>query len=186
MGFLKIVLGSMYSGKTTFLLNIYNKYTYNDLKCCVINYSGDNRYHDTMMSTHTKQMISCVNCYMLHDTLKSVDSNNQIDINEYDIFLINEGQFFSDLKEFVKKLVDEHDKIVYVCGLDGDFRRNKFGDILDLIPLCDEVVKLKGVCKICKKDSIFTHRLSSEKEQTIIGNDNYISLCRSCYMEKVF
>ena len=67
-------------------------------------------------------------------------------------------------------------------GLDGDFKRRRFGTILDLIPNCDDVVKLKAICKKCKKnDAIFTHRLTHESEQTLIGVDNYTSYCRHCY-----
>ena len=70
---------------------------------------------------------------------------------------------------------------MYVCGLDGDFERRKFGSILDIIPLCDDLIKLKAICQECKKDGIFTHRLTDEITQTVIGSDNYISLCRVCY-----
>jgi thymidine kinase len=181
MGYLKVIVGPMYSGKTTELLNIYYKYSYNGFRCCLINYSGDTRYHKTMMSTHTNQMVSCINCYALKEIFEG-----SLKVGEYDIFLINEGQFFGDLKKYVTELIDVFDKRVYVCGLDSDFRRNKFGEILELIPICDEVVKLTAICKECKSTAIFTHRLSFEKEQTIIGSGNYVSLCRECYMKKVF
>jgi thymidine kinase len=96
--------------------------------------------------------------------------------------LINEGQFFDDLFEVVNDMIN-HGKQVYVCGLDGDFERKKFGQILDLIPLCDKVSKLTTLCAICKNGTlgIFTTRLTSEKEQTIIGSDSYIPVCRDCY-----
>ena len=96
--------------------------------------------------------------------------------------LINEGQFFDDLYEATNYLVNMENKKVYVCGLDGDFQRREFGSILKIIPLCDEVVKLKAICKFCKiNDGIFTCRLSNEKEQTVIGTDIYTALCRNCY-----
>ena len=82
----------------------------------------------------------------------------------------------------VNILVNLHKKTVYVCGLDGDFKRRKFGSILDIVPLADDIEKLKAICKKCKKKpAIFTHRVSNEQEQTIIGSSNYISLCRGCY-----
>ena len=60
--------------------------------------------------------------------------------------------------------------------------RQKFGKLLDLIPNCDDVVKLKALCRNCREqDAIFTYRLSKEKEQTVVGVDNYVSLCRGCY-----
>ena len=101
-------------------------------------------------------------------------------VEYYDIFLINEGQFFEDLYDIVNLLTNLHKKSS-ISGLDGDFKREKFGSILDVI-LCDDVVKIKAICKRCKKrDAIFTHRLSNEQEQTVVGADNYTSLCRACY-----
>jgi thymidine kinase len=74
-------------------------------------------------------------------------------------------------------------KKIYICGLDGDFERKKFGTILDLIPLCDKVTKLTSLCSQCKDGTpgIFSMRLTSEKEQTVVGSDNYIPVCRKCY-----
>jgi thymidine kinase len=67
--------------------------------------------------------------------------------------------------------------------LDGDFERKKFGTILDLIPLCDKVRKLTSLCSTCKDGTlaIFSMRLTKEKEQTVVGSDNYIPVCRKCY-----
>jgi thymidine kinase len=83
----------------------------------------------------------------------------------------------------------KHGKKVYIAGLDGDFERKKFGALLDLIPLCDKVTKLTSLCSICKDGTpgIFSMRLTKEKEQMLIGNDNYIPVCRACYTsEKLF
>ena len=174
-GYLKLILGPMFSGKTSELIRIYNRYSGPKIKkCCVINYEKDKRYDNEKMSTHNKVMIESYNYEKLKDCMKH--------IKNYDVFLINEGQFFEDLVEIVNVLVNMHKKIVYVCGLDGDFKRKRFGTILDLIPNCDDIVKLKAICKKCKKnDAIFTHRLTHESEQTLIGVDNYTSYCRHCY-----
>ena len=76
-----------------------------------------------------------------------------------------------------------HNKKVYVCGLDGDFERKKFGQILNLIPLCDKVTKLTSLCSVCKNGApgIFSKRITLETEQTVVGSDNYIPVCRKCY-----
>ena len=62
----------------------------------------------------------------------------------------------------------------------------KFGAILDLIPLCDEICKLKSLCSLCKNGTAAIHsmRLTSETEQTVVGSDNYIPTCRNCYETK--
>ena len=74
-------------------------------------------------------------------------------------------------------------KKIYVGGLDGDFERKKFGQILDLIPLCDKVTKLTSLCSLCKNGiyGIFSKRITNEKEQTVVGSNNYIPVCRDCY-----
>jgi thymidine kinase len=106
-------------------------------------------------------------------------------ISKSNVILINEGQFFSDLYDSVLQMLKQG-KRIYIAGLDGDFERKPFGDILRLIPLCDDVIKLKSLCSLCRNGThgIFTHRLTLEKEQTLIGSDNYIPVCRKCYEEK--
>ena len=81
----------------------------------------------------------------------------------------------------------KYNKKIYISGLDGDFERKKFGNILDLIPHCDNVRKLKSLCSICKNGTpgIFSMRLTNEKEQTLVGSDNYIPVCRNCYEKNV-
>jgi thymidine kinase len=76
-------------------------------------------------------------------------------------------------------------KKIYVSGLDGDFKREKFGKILDLIPMCDKVTKMTSLCSLCKNGTpgLFSMRLTNEKEQMLIGSSNYIPVCRFCYEE---
>jgi thymidine kinase len=105
-------------------------------------------------------------------------------INECDVILINEGQFFHDIVEFTTKMVEEIHKKVYICGLDGDFKREKIGKLLDLVPMSDKVTKLRALCGQCKDGTPapFSFRNSSSTEQVVIGADDiYIPLCRKCY-----
>lgn len=179
-GYLELILGPMFSGKTTRLIEIYNKYNRSSKKICVINYSMDTRYHDKMLSTHDQVMIPCIFSTAINSLM---DGQN---IKDADIILINEGQFFEDIYESVVELVETMKKKVYICGLDGDFKRNKFGKLLDLIPLCDNIVKLHSNCNHCDNEAIFSYRITDETSQVAIGSTNYIPLCRSCYnnMEK--
>lgn len=101
-------------------------------------------------------------------------------VNFSDNIFINEAQFFPDLFEFVTHHLNKN---IYLYGLDGDFKREKIGRIIDLIPLCDEVIKLKSIC-VCGKKAIFTHRESLEKEQ-YVPNATYVPLCRACYFKKI-
>ena len=181
-GYLKIILGPMTSGKTTELIKEYNRHIAGGFKCCFINHSTDDRYGsgNSKTSTHNK---SVVNNTFSCEKLDYLMLDEPERIEPYDVFFINEGQFFSDLKFYVDYLVNRKNKKVYVCGLDGDFRREKFGTLLDIIPICDDIIKLKALCIKCKKnEAIFTHRLTAHKEQTIVGgSESYCALCRSCY-----
>jgi thymidine kinase len=174
-GYLELILGPMFSGKTTRIIDIYNSQYAANKNIKVINYTGDTRYHDSMLSTHDKVMIPCVFANKIKDVCQSDN------IHTYDIILINEGQFFPDLYESVCELVEIHKKHVYICGLDGDFKRDKFGKMLDLIPLCDKVTKLSAICVNCKRPAIFSKRLTKEEQQIVIGSNNYEPMCRECY-----
>jgi thymidine kinase len=190
--YLELFIGPMFSGKTSKLLEIYKQNIFCKIPIIVINHSSDTRYHQTMLSTHDKIMIPCIQTTHLLNIWNYADLENPIDVDltnihfqfrEAQVILINEGQFFPDLIECVEELLKEKKK-VYICGLDGDFERKKFGAILDLIPMCDKVTKMTSLCGICKDGTpgIFSLRLTKEKEQFLIGSDNYIPVCRECYI----
>jgi len=174
MAYLEIILGSMYAGKTSRLVEIYKQCEFCNISVSVINHAIDNRYGDELMSTHDQIKINCIRTDKLFYILSRVTNSS--------VILINEGQFFPDLETFVKILLSR-DKKIYVCGLDGDFERKKFGQILDLIPLCDKVSKLSSLCSLCKNGTpgIFSKRVTCEKQQTVVGSVNYIPVCRNCY-----
>lgn len=177
-GYLTLFTGCMYSGKTTRLVDIYHDYRNKGIQSCVINYLDDTRYHEKLLSTHDKVMIPCIKVKHIYDVFEK-DTNI---LHTTKIFIINEGQFFDDLYDVVKLLVEKHHKRVYVCGLDGDFKRNTFGQITQLIPLCDTYEKLFAKCDSCGEKASFTKRLTHSTEQTIIGGkDMYVAVCRKCY-----
>jgi thymidine kinase len=193
-GYLEIIMGPMFSGKTSRLVEIYKQCKFCNIPVVVINHVIDNRYDDELMSTHDKIKIPCIKTEKLRDIWKMTLNDTNYELNKEhrlqdkiqvelsDVILINEGQFFPDLYDIVVEMLKMNKKI-YVCGLDGDFERKKFGQILDLVPLCDKVHKLTSLCSLCKNGNsgIFSMRLTNEKEQTVVGSDNYIPVCRVCY-----
>jgi len=181
-GYLELILGPMWSGKTSMLLTYYRQFCFCKLKVCVINFKADDRYSETMLSTHDKQMIPCIMGFSMEDIMKNPENANKI--NNCDVVLINEGQFFHDIVQFTTRMVEELHKKVYICGLDGDFRREKIGKLLDLIPISDKVTKLRALCGKCKDGTPapFSFRNSNSTEQVLIGSDDiYVPLCRKCY-----
>lgn len=176
--FLEIIVGPMFSGKTTHLVGLYEKYKEAGISVLAVNFSADKRYHDSMLSTHDKIMIPCIFTEELTDVIDK--------IADADAILINEGQFFPDLFDVVESLIDHSKKRIHICGLDGDFKRKRFGQILDLIPLCDTITKLHAKCCNCGHPGIFSHRVTDETEQVVIGSSNYLPLCRQCYNHSNF
>lgn len=168
MSELHIILGPMFSGKTTRLIELSKKYS-NPL---VINHALDVRYHATDLSSHDGIHTPCIQAHQLQDIAKLV-------ISAADAIFVNEAQFFPDLLPVIKEWLSAYKKPIYVCGLDGDFRQQPFGDLLNIIPLCDTVVKLRAKC-LCGSPAIFSHRLTEEQHQTLIGSDIYEPCCRVC------
>jgi thymidine kinase len=185
-GYLGLILGPMFSGKTTRLIQIYKTHTYIKKRVCVINYAADTRYSDTKLSTHDKIMIPCHFTNDLYDQWTNPEAPYYHELHAANTILINEGQFFGRLKDVVLDMVDNSHKEVHICGLDGDFKRQPFGDILQLIPYCNALEKLSALCADCcdGTPAIFSHRISAEVEQQVIGYANYSPLCRECYLSK--
>lgn len=174
---LKIYIGPMFSGKTTKIMKIYNKYIQKNMNIIVINHSLDTNHYNNIMINHNNHQIQCIYKNFLADVTEN-------EIKDIDIILVNEGQFFSDLYTHVKKWVDVMEKKVYVCGLDGDFNREKFGEILNLIPIADKVVKFNANCNSCNNKAPFTIRLTKETTQILVGSDKYKPVCRKCYISE--
>lgn len=174
--YLEIILGPMYSGKTSKILDLYKQYKYCNISVLVINHALDKRYHEEYLSTHDQKMIPCIQTQYLQEL------ENNATLENAEVILINEGQFFDDLYVFVKQQL-KNGKKIYVCGLDGDFERKKFGQMLDIIPLCDKVYKLHSLCADCRDGTpaLFSLRVVEERDQLLIGSNNYKPVCRNCY-----
>lgn len=182
-GSLHIVCGPMFSGKTSFIINAYSQLIKDPRNVPIIlNHNVDIRY-DTdkhgLVTSHNGDTAKCVRVDNIQEFLVTDD------INQYTHVFINEGQFFGDLYNSVKYLVEECNKHVYIGALDGDFNREVFGDTLKLVPFADSVTKLKSRCKYngCTQDALFSYRLTNEQAQTVVGSSNYIPVCRRCYTE---
>jgi thymidine kinase len=176
-GSLRLYLGCMFSGKTSELIREYTRYKKIGKKVICINYSFDNRYgEDDYVYSHDLNKIECLKAQKLM-------SLNIEDVLKYDVILINEGQFFEDIMEFCQLYCDIYSKHIIICALDGDFMRKPFGKISELVPMADEITKLKAFCTECNDGTpaIFTWRLSKDVEQISINND-YIPVCRKHYL----
>ena len=181
-GYLELIIGPMFSGKTTKIIEIYNKYK-DIFNILVVNYIGDDRYSTTEIVSHNGIKIPTISLKNLSDIDNNIIYSQKM--NDISMIIINEGQFFKDIYEWVKIQTDFYKKNIIVCGLDGDYKREPFTNFIKLIPLANNIIKVSGVCKSCADGtpSVFTYRKTNELTQEVIGTDIYIPVCRTCYLK---
>jgi len=172
-----LILGPMFSEKSTTLFRKINRYKSIQKRVLVINHSNDSRCQDEI-STHDNSICKAIK-------VSSLQCINDELIENSDVIAIDEAQFFNDIFSFIKKW-ETYNKIMYISGLDGGYKRNKIGNLLDIIPLCDTITKLNALCTVCCDGTRapFTFRKTKvEDENNLIGGKkDYTSLCRKHYI----
>lgn len=178
---LHILIGPMFAGKSSRILDIVARNAAIDTPVIVIKHIADARYSlENEVVTHDNRRCACLRLSDLDDIPPNV-------ISQHAVFIVEEAQFFRNLVPFCEHLVDTLGKRVYLIGLDGDSSRRPFGEILQCIPLADTVEKLHAFCRRCRDGTpaLFTWRNSSIREQTLVGGtDKYEALCRGCYVSE--
>ena len=182
---LNIIFGCMFSGKSSYLLTSIRKYEEIGWPIFIITSSFDKRYTSDAKIVNHNQEFTIANASV--KLLATV--SNLKEYLEAKVIIIEEGQFFEDLVEFVLESVEKYNKHVIVAGLDGDASRKPFGKLLDLIPYCDNIIKLKALCKKCSidgfmNDAIFTSNKGTITSTIDVGSsDKYEALCRKHFLE---
>jgi len=171
----------MFAGKSSEILRIVNRYKAIQKRICILSYSGDNRYtSEEILMNHNSVGVPCRKVQRLEQA---------IDFPEYKesgLIILDEAQFFPDLYTFVLRAVEQDNKNVVVVGLDGDADRKPFGQLLQCIPLADDIFKLKAFCKLCGDgtEALFSFCQKPKKDQICVGGaELYIPLCRKHYCD---
>jgi len=177
---LHIYMGPMFAGKSSTIIRTVNRYKSIGMDICLVSHTTDVRYNEQQfLCNHDLLQIPCLRFHELMEFVKDSD------FIKSKIILIDESQFFPDLKEFVLLAVDAFQKKVILFGLDGDADRKPFGQLLDCVPYADEIVKLKAFCKVCNDgtEAIFTFCKKKKTEQVCVGGEDlYMPLCRKHYL----
>jgi len=167
------IFGPMFSGKTSELIRRLKRHSIANLKCLAIKYEKDIRYSSDNISTHEKMIYVARSASQLMPLLEEA--------KKYDVIGIDEGQFFPDILSFCNELRNAG-KIVIVSALDMDFKREPFLLSALLSGICDEPLKMKAVCVVCKKDAAFSKRLTNEQSLEVIGGaETYAATCLYCH-----
>lgn len=197
MGYLNLYMGCMYAGKTRLLITKLSKCHDLRLKVVYVTHLDDKRVSEGLNGSITTHWSAFSKADVNFDCLVTSDlSNLYPHLLAYDVIGIDEYQFFPQSScEVVRKLVDLDDKIIHCVGLDGNFKRERFGFILDLIPIADKIKKISAKCELCMRNNTkrmdlvsapFTLKIGGDpgKEKEIGTTNLYMSLCRHHYITK--
>ena len=165
-----LVIGPMYSGKTTTLFDYLKQFA--DKKCILLKYALDNRYGDGEV-------------VVSHDLVKhkALCVKRLVDIElDYDVICIDEGQFFPDIVNFCEKYAALGKKVI-VSALSGDYNREPFPNISNLISKAEHIIHKRAICA-CSNNASFSFRLTEEREVVLLGGtDKYKPVCRACFLD---
>lgn len=181
-GYIELITGSMFSGKTEELIRRLRRAQFAGLRVEIFKPSLDDRYSRTRVVSHDENSISST----------PVDNAGSILLLAVDVDVvgIDEAQFFDDsITDVCNKLADKRVRVL-VAGLDMDFRGRPFGPVPALMAIADFVTKLHAICMRCGNLAQYSFRKSDEAQVFLPGEkDLYEPLCRNCYnkaMNRIF
>lgn len=180
---INLIVGPMFSGKTKELLHRIKQLERDPKHRVVcITHTYDTRYSkDGEIVSHNGASHEAI---ALTDLMPFVSDYRYRDATH---IIIEEAQFFQDLFPFVTQAADSHGKQLVCAGLDGDFAREPFGQLVMLLPHCDSIVKLRANCGKCSEmgTAIFTARMRGHGSHQVYigGTEIYRPLCRRHYIE---
>lgn len=174
-GWIEVICGSMFSGKTEELIRRVHRAEYARQKIQVFKPKIDNRYDADHIVSHSKMKTPST----IVETSQEIHEQVKYDT---EVVAIDEVQFFDDeIAEICTKLAD-NGKRVLVAGLDQDFRGLPFGPMPNLLAIAEYVTKLNAICVKCGNPASRTQRLTKDQDQVVVGTSNiYEARCRNCH-----
>ena len=176
-GWIEVICGSMFSGKTEELIRRLNRAKIAKQKVEIFKPALDERFSDVQIVTHDAHAIQST----------PVQSASQIllMINDVNVVGIDEAQFFDSEITFVCDTMAKNGIRVLVAGLDLDYMGIPFGPMPSLIASAEYVTKLHAICLNCGDLAHYSYRIGNNEHQVLLGEkEAYEPLCRKCYIER--
>ncbi|PDY93253.1 thymidine kinase [Bacillus anthracis] len=173
---LTVIAGGMFAEKTTELQRRGRRLKRAGKRVAYFKPAMDTRYSENEIVTHDGAKVEAIN---IHENAPLQLTSREY-FENYDVFLIDEVQFFhSYIMTAIETLLREG-KTVIVAGLDLDFKAQPFFKMGALMLMAENVVKLHAVCSECGDDAWVSHK--EEGGQRIqLGTDEYTPMCRKCF-----
>lgn len=178
-----LITGPMFSGKSTELVRRLVILGEAGFKVAYVNSIVDTR----QKISHNKVFSNDGNLPFKKYKVEALYSI-QSELMDNDVIGIDEGQFFTELFQFCVDMCERYGKKIIVGGLISDFRRQRFGQMSDLIHVCDTIVKLTSFCKPCAESkqfvpALFSRRVNNANQVAICvgAEEAYVPTCRQCF-----
>ncbi len=173
-GWIEVVCGSMFSGKTEELIRRLKRARIANQKVEIFKPKIDTRYDDKKVVSHDANSILSMPIEHSSQLLELTDGVNVIGIDE--------AQFFdSELPEVCQTLALRGNRVI-VAGLDMDYKGNPFGPMPNLLAVAEYITKVHAICQHCGNLATHSYRVSDEGGTVVLGEkDRYEARCRTCY-----
>lgn len=177
-GWIEVICGSMFSGKTEELIRRLKRANFARQKVEIFKPSIDKRYDEVHVVSHDSNSIKST----------PVESASSILLyaNNVDVIGIDEAQFFDErLPDVCNQLANQGIRVI-VAGLDMDYLGKPFGPIPALLAIAEYVTKVHAVCMHCGNLANHSHRTVQANDLVLLGEkDHYEPLCRDCYTKSL-
>ena len=179
-GWIEVVCGSMFSGKTEELLRRIKRATFANQKVELFKPAIDVRYDEEEVVSHDANSMQSTPVHNSAEILLYVN------MDTVEVVGIDEVQFFDDgVVDVCNQLANNGIRVI-VAGLDMDYLGKPFGCMPKLLSVAEYVTKTHAICVKCGDLAQFSHRLVASDRQVLLGEKNsYEPLCRHCYNEAV-
>lgn len=173
-GWIEVICGSMFSGKTEELIRRLNRARIANQKIEIFKPSVDIRYDETAVVSHNQNSI--------HSTPVTSSLNILLMCGDANVIGIDEAQFFDNELVFVCEKLAEQGVRVIVAGLDMDYLGKPFGPMPALMAIAEYVTKVHAICMVCNDIATHTYRKTDDNNLVMLGElDTYEARCRFCF-----
>ena len=176
-GWIEVICGSMFSGKTEELIRRIKRAKIANQKIKVFKPIIDSRSKN-FIESHDESKLECIEVKSSNEILKKIDN--------CDVIAIDEAQFFDDQIVSVCNKIANNGIRVIIAGLDMDYLGNPFGPMPNLMAISEYVTKVHAVCKQSGNIANYSFRKNNKKDIVVIGEkDKYEPLSRSVFYKKM-
>lgn len=173
-GWIEVICGSMFSGKTEELIRRLKRVEFAQQKLLLFKPAIDNRYHEEQVVSHKGSSLEAIPVKNSDEIWKHWKKER--------IVAIDEAQFFDEGLVDVCTDLARHGVRVIIAGLDMDYLGKPFGPMPSLLCMAEYVTKVHAICVSCGNLAQYSHRTSKDEGQVLVGAvETYEPLCRSCY-----